>query len=465
MEPIDIKFPDFKHPTQPQHQLKPLPETVDFEAMPAHTPKIDPQNRLRHTIGRELVAVLRHTAVERGLEVRDDGFVALKSILQLNSKLKKANVEMVKQIVAENDKKRLELIQEPSGEYFIRAVQGHTIKTIDDEKLLKKIESPKELAGVTVVHGTTNEAWEFIRKTGLNKMARNHIHFARGYPGDKEVISGMRTTCSVFIEIDVPLAMHNGIRFYESNNGVILSSGINGVILPIYFKHVYQVDEKTRERKRVFGNDNIEALKSEFMYRYLFVLDFEANCQQGEQLDPQEIIEFPVVVVDTKVNAIVKEFTFHTYIKPDVHKLTPFCTELTGITQELVDSKGIPLAEALKKFHQWATALEFNLDECCFVTCGLWDLKTCLKNEAAFRKIDLDPFFKRFVNLKEVFSITYGFKDSRFGMVDMLDELEIEQKGRHHSGIDDSFNIAEIVVQMGRQDRFLTRNFTRFVSS
>lgn len=37
-------------------------------------------------------------------------------------------------------------------------------------------------------------------------MGRNHVHFSIGYPGDKEVISGMRSTCEIFIEIDLELA-------------------------------------------------------------------------------------------------------------------------------------------------------------------------------------------------------------------------------------------------------------------
>ena len=37
-------------------------------------------------------------------------------------------------------------------------------------------------------------------------MSRNHIHMAIGYPEDDQVISGMRNTCDIFIEIDTELA-------------------------------------------------------------------------------------------------------------------------------------------------------------------------------------------------------------------------------------------------------------------
>jgi 2'-phosphotransferase len=59
-------------------------------------------------------------------------------------------------------------------------------------------------------------------------MARTHIHFAIGYPGDQNVISGMRFSSEIIIEIDVPKAMQAGITFQKSKNNVILSKGLNG---------------------------------------------------------------------------------------------------------------------------------------------------------------------------------------------------------------------------------------------
>ena len=101
-----------------------------------------------------------------------------------------------------NDKKRFELqLVDPEDEtkgYKIRAVQGHSIKVIDEEAIYELIEDPSEFP--TVVHGTDLKAWtNFIRFSGLNRMGRTHIHFAKGLPGDKDVISGMRSLCEVII--------------------------------------------------------------------------------------------------------------------------------------------------------------------------------------------------------------------------------------------------------------------------
>ncbi|ETI21791.1 hypothetical protein G647_05860 [Cladophialophora carrionii CBS 160.54] len=72
--------------------------------------------------------------------------------------------------------------------FFIRATQGHSMKTIEAENLLTPIslEDPASIPD-TVVHGTFYGAWEEILKSGgLKSMRRNHVHFATG-PSLQEV--------------------------------------------------------------------------------------------------------------------------------------------------------------------------------------------------------------------------------------------------------------------------------------
>jgi len=57
----------------------------------------------------------------------------------------------------------------------------------------------------------------------------------------------------------------------------------------------------------------------------------------------------PVVIIDVKSGKICD--IFHTYVKPVLDpKLTPFCTELTGIQQSQVDA-GVELPKALQNLH------------------------------------------------------------------------------------------------------------------
>ena len=89
---------------------------------------------------------------------------------------------------------------------------------------------------------------------------------------------------------------------------------------------------------------------------YLLVLDFEANCVQegAPPLKLQEIIEFPVVVVNVLDKKIAD--IFHSYVRPQAEpQLTAFCTELTGIKQEMVD-KGVILSDCLAQLAAFLTA-------------------------------------------------------------------------------------------------------------
>lgn len=73
-------------------------------------------------------------------------------------------------------------------------------------------------------------------------MNRNHIHFAPGLPKEEGVISGMRSSCDIIIQIDMQAAMKDGIPFYISTNNVILTEGVDGLLSKKYFKKVFKKD-------------------------------------------------------------------------------------------------------------------------------------------------------------------------------------------------------------------------------
>jgi inhibitor of KinA sporulation pathway (predicted exonuclease) len=200
----------------------------------------------------------------------------------------------------------------------------------------------------------------------------------------------------------------------------------------------------------------METLPKDSNFDYLLVLDFEAQCIEGEKLECQEIIEFPVLIIDVK-EQIVNEKFFHTYVKPVVHpKLTDFCKELTGIEQEWVD-QGVLLVDALKYLDQF---LEKNglLDKrFTFITCGDWDLSTCLRKECFYKGIEYKEYLCKWINVKRLYEeYTGGLKG---GMKGMLEHLGIPLEGRHHSGIDDSRNIAKIVLHLIKNGMRFTEKY------
>eukprot|EP01053_Blabericola_migrator_P010170 Blabericola_migrator_1__10169@NODE_567_length_7556_cov_134_355722_g56_i1_p3_GENE_NODE_567_length_7556_cov_134_355722_g56_i1NODE_567_length_7556_cov_134_355722_g56_i1_p3_ORF_typecomplete_len364_score41_92PTS_2RNA/PF01885_16/1_1e60KAR9/PF08580_10/0_12_NODE_567_length_7556_cov_134_355722_g56_i124003491 len=239
------------------------------------------QHWTRHEtrICKSLSYILRHGALLKGLNMRADGYVKVSDLLKL-PEFRTLGFHTLIYIVKWNMKRRFSLAcqvsedsedlmdinpdqllqehdcvgagsQSDSAEWlaqcdptklFIRALQGHSISIIDKSSLYQKIMSPQEIP--TCVHGSYWEVWDNILRDGLMRMSRLHIHFAKGLPGDPSVVSGIRQNAQLAIYIDVPKAMADGIEFWTSHNGVILSEGINGVIPSRYFLKVLTLPSK-----------------------------------------------------------------------------------------------------------------------------------------------------------------------------------------------------------------------------
>mmetsp|Transcript_66473 Transcript_66473/g.168428 ORF Transcript_66473/g.168428 Transcript_66473/m.168428 type:complete len:1131 (+) Transcript_66473:109-3501(+) len=185
--------------------------------------------------------VLRHAAHKLDVNIRKDGFVRLREIMKLRN-FKPYSLEELMAVVYFDEKERYSLVREFDGELLIRANQGHTLKVVEDDLLLEPITDP--LTVQDCVHGTYLVHWPFIKRQGLSKVARNHIHLANGLPEDGK-IRGMRQTSELFVYVDVPAAMDDGVVFYRSKNEVILTQGVDGWLPPKYFVKAVRIDYNT----------------------------------------------------------------------------------------------------------------------------------------------------------------------------------------------------------------------------
>lgn len=179
----------------------------------------------------DLSYLLRHGAIRERLSIRSDGYVPMTEILGYY-KFRQCSIDDVKRIIDADKKGRFSIIQDSKG-YWVRANQGHSHEVasrILEESLLRKIHSPID----GCFHGTYAHVIASIQRDGLRTMNRKHIHFA----SSKSAKSGSRRDCDALVYIDMEKAMRDGIQFYESDNGVILTSGKDGVLEPQYFKRV-----------------------------------------------------------------------------------------------------------------------------------------------------------------------------------------------------------------------------------
>ncbi|XP_036363200.1 tRNA 2'-phosphotransferase 1 isoform X6 [Octopus sinensis] len=232
---------------QNRQQRRPHPYRSDQNQRRPHPYRPD-QNQQRHppyrpdqdvvAISKYLSFILRHPKKDSKLQMTEEGYIYINDILK-TWRYRNLGLSDVLHIVRSNDKQRFAVKKDDNGYYMIRATQGHSV---DVNLRLEPILNPEHFP--TVVHGTTYDAWQFIRWEGLKKMNRAYIHFASGMPEDSGVISGMRNSSVISIFIDLEKAILCGIKFFLSENRVILSKGDqNGIIHPEFFRCV--INRKT----------------------------------------------------------------------------------------------------------------------------------------------------------------------------------------------------------------------------
>ena len=179
-------------------------------------------------------------------------------------------------------------------------------------------------------------------------------------------------------------------------------------------------------------------------FDYFVVVDFEATCEKDARIYPQEIIEFPAVLVDAATGGLLS--SFRTYVKPRHHPiLTDFCTELTGIKQEQVDN-GVDLATALALHDKWLASAGVAKNRLAIVTWGDWDCKTMLNFECNFKDIPKPSYFNQWVNLRIPFEAAFGA--GRRNLQEAVREAGLQWDGRLHCGLDDARNTARLLVRV-----------------
>lgn len=167
------------------------------------------------------------------------------------------------------------------------------------------------------------------------------------------------------------------------------------------------------------------------------VIDLEATCCDDYTIprEETEIIEIGAVLVDAATLSPGAEF--QSFVRPQRHcKLTPFCSELTTITQADVDgAPRFPQAIAwLAEFLRGKDAL--------FCSWGGYD-RNQFRRDAQQHRVKL-PLGERHVNLKAEFSRRLG-ESREYGTGQALRRVGLGFAGTHHRAIDDARNIARLL--------------------
>jgi putative RNA 2'-phosphotransferase len=161
-----------------------------------------------------LSLVLRHEPEKIGLQLDAAGWVEVEVLLTALARHgKPLNRPGLETIVATSEKKRFAFSEDGRR---IRASQGHSVEV----ELGYSAQTPPD----RLYHGTATRFLEAIRREGLIKGERHHVHLSREQETARQV--GMRHGKPAILIVD-SAAMHaSGHAFFLSENGVWLTAHV-----------------------------------------------------------------------------------------------------------------------------------------------------------------------------------------------------------------------------------------------
>ncbi len=170
----------------------------------------------------------------------------------------------------------------------------------------------------------------------------------------------------------------------------------------------------------------------------VIVIDLEATCWEEKPIPKDkcmDIIEIGICNLVIETGEIIDKQSI--YIIPERSEVSQFCTNLTGITSELLKQKGIPFREACQKVMDeyqpfgrvWGSYGEFDRSQ--------------LQKQCSEFKVKY-PLGLTHLNIKSLLALKLKLKNGK-GMERALKIIREPLEGNHHSGADDAYNTAKIL--------------------
>ncbi|MEM9413985.1 MAG: RNA 2'-phosphotransferase [Planctomycetota bacterium] len=175
------------------------------------------------SVSKSMSYVLRHKPDAIGITLDPNGWVDVDDLLAAFQRDgKRYTRRCIDRAVAENDKQRFEFSEDGTR---IRARQGHSINV----DLGYEPAAPPDV----LFHGTATRNLDSIRKKGLLKMNRHHVHLSTS----KETMLAVaqRHGKPVILEVDAKRMHADGFEFFVTKNNVWLVDSVppDYVLCPI----------------------------------------------------------------------------------------------------------------------------------------------------------------------------------------------------------------------------------------
>ena len=169
---------------------------------------------------------------------------------------------------------------------------------------------------------------------------------------------------------------------------------------------------------------------------YRIVYDLEATCWEGQPYaDKQEIIELAAIMLDD-YGEIVEEF--QSFVSPVLAPyLSPYCKQLTGITQQQVDTAP-SFKVVLQAFWDW---LPEKGEELLYVNWGKYD-PVYIQADCRQHNMD-DDWLSPVLDLKRAYKKYKGLHTA-IGLQSALKAEGIDTEGEVHRAYWDAYNLTKL---------------------
>ncbi|MCF5471073.1 RNA 2'-phosphotransferase [Pseudomonas syringae] len=169
-------------------------------------------NKHLNEVSKFLSYVLRHEPQSIGLQLDKEGWAEIDCLIAGAAKGGVAlDRELILAVVSSSDKRRFATSEDAQ---YIRAVQGHSIESVDIQYIEKE---PPEL----LYHGTATRFLTSIQQQGLIAGSRHHVHLSQDFTTAIDV--GQRYGKPAVLKVEA-LQMHQqGFKFFQAENDVWLT--------------------------------------------------------------------------------------------------------------------------------------------------------------------------------------------------------------------------------------------------
>ena len=180
-------------------------------------------------------------------------------------------------------------------------------------------------------------------------------------------------------------------------------------------------------------------------YDQIIVVDIECTCwDTPSPPDGQENEIIEIGICRLRLDTGERFGKRSIIVRPERSVVSPFCTQLTTLTQQQVDA-GISFPEACAILEK-----DYKTRARVWASYGDYD-RQMFERQCAARDVPY-PYSSSHMNIKTLFTLLMGMRHD-VGMVAAMGKLNLTLEGTHHRGDDDAWNTADILMKLIERGR------------